>query len=75
MANNLFNTIKSELETDEKVLKSFYSPNIEMVQEGIDKYVTEVSSMKYLFNYEVIKMALKASISMLFALWNNFTYN
>ena len=41
LKDNFVNIVQTQLDKDEIILKNFYSPNIEMVQEGIDKYVTE----------------------------------
>ena len=36
LKDNFVNIVQTQLDKDEIILKNFYSPNIEMVQEGIE---------------------------------------
>lgn len=58
MKDNFVNIVQTQLYEDEIILKNFYSPNIEMVQEGIEAGAISgaalIGTKDYSFRYNII---------------------
>ena len=58
MKDNFVNIVQTQLDKDEIILKNFYSPNIEMIHEGIEagalSNATLMGTKDYSFRYNII---------------------
>ena len=67
MKDNFVNIVQTQLDKDEIILKNFYSPNIEMVQEGIEagalSGATLIGTKDYSFRYNIIITNIRVFIA------------
>ena len=66
LKDNFVNIVQTQLDKDEIILKNFYSPNIEMVQEGIEAGAlgaTLIGTKDYSFRYNIIITNIRVFIA------------
>ena len=67
LKDNFVNIVQTQLDKDEIILKNFYSPNIEMVQEGIEagalSGATLIGTKDYSFRYNIIITNIRVFIA------------